>query len=61
MKMGIEKTVKSRIKESPKKKSSSATEAEKTAGYVESNAPVASRGQTVEILTTMETPQGAEI
>jgi hypothetical protein len=52
---------KSRIKDSPKKKSSSETKLEKTAEHVEPNAPVASPVQTVEILTTMETPQGVGI
>lgn len=55
------KTDKPRIKDSPKKKSSSETKLKKTAEHVEPNAPVASPVQTVEILTTMETPQGVGI
>jgi hypothetical protein len=61
MKMRIKKIDKSRIKDSPKKKSSSETKLEKTAEHVEPNAPVTSPVQTVEILTTMETPQGVGI
>ncbi len=59
--MGIEKTDKSRIKDSLKKRSSSETKAEKTAEHVEPNAPVASPVQTVETFTTMETPQSVGI
>ncbi len=59
--MGIEKTDRSRIKDSLKKRSSSKTKAEKMTEHIEPNAPVASPVQTVETFTTMETPQGAGI
>ena len=61
MKMGIEKTDGSSIKDSRKKKSSSETNLEQMAEHVEPNTPAASPALTVKILPIMETPQGVGI
>ena len=59
--MGIAKIFETRIKDGPKKRSSSETTVKKMAEDVEPNAPVASPVQTVKTLAAVETPQGAGI
>ena len=59
--MGTAKIVETRIKDGPKKRSSSETKVKKIAKDVESIASAASHVQIVKTLAAMETPQGAGI
>ena len=59
--MGIAKIVETRIKDGPKKRSSSETKVKKIVKDVESIASAASPVQIVKTLAAMETPQGAGI
>ena len=59
--MGTAKIVETRIKDGPKKRSSSETKVKKIAKDVESIASAASPVQIVKTLAAMETPQGAGI